>query len=375
MTAAIIFLIILSALVLIHEAGHFFAARLFGVKADEFGYGLPPRIVGMVKVGRAWKKVGAKDQKKYANTIWSFNWLPIGGFVRIKGESGENDTDPDSFHAKPIWQRIIILAAGVSMNWVLAAALLSVGLMIGVPSLTDGIPEGAIVHKTEVTIGGVLPGGAAAEAGLQPMDILVSVGGVQANSLDQTRQEIFARGEAPVEIVFERGKDRMAVTVTPKYVEELGRTGLGVSLLDTGIVSYPPVLAVKNGIILTGLYTKAVVITFLDLFRELLNGDGTLASQVSGPVGIAAMTGDVAERGFANVLQFTAILSINLAVLNFLPIPALDGGRVMFLILEGLRRKPMNRRVEAIVHNTAFLILIALIILITLRDIGRVFGG
>ncbi len=375
MTAAIIFLIILSALVLIHEAGHFFAARLFGVKADEFGYGLPPRIVGMVKVGKTWKKVSAKDQKKYANTIWSFNWLPIGGFVRIKGESGENETDPDSFHAKPIWQRIIILAAGVCMNWALAAVLLSAGLMIGVPSLTDGIPEGAIVHKTEVTIGGVLPGGAAAEAGLQPMDILVSIGGVQANSLDQTRQEIFARGEAPVEIVFERGRDRMAVTVTPKYVEELGRTGLGVSLLDTGIVSYPPVLAVKNGIILTGLYTKAVVITFLDLFRELLNGDGTLASQVSGPVGIAAMTGDVAERGFANVLQFTAILSINLAVLNFLPIPALDGGRVMFLILEGLRRKPMNRRVEAIVHNTAFLILIALIILITLRDIGRVFGG
>src|SRR5882762_7704845 len=120
MLTLLIFLVILSVLVLIHEAGHYFAARLFGVKAEEFGYGLPPRVFGFVKVGKKWKRVSANDKKEYENTIWSLNWLPIGGFVRIKGEQGEGEHDHDSFHIKPIWQRIAILAAGVTMNWVLA---------------------------------------------------------------------------------------------------------------------------------------------------------------------------------------------------------------------------------------------------------------
>jgi len=373
MFAILTFLIVLSVLVLVHEAGHFFAARFFGVKADEFGYGLPPRVFGFVKENGKWKRIGARDHKRYKNTIWSLNWLPIGGFVKIKGEQGEGEFDHDSFHVKPIWQRIIILAAGVGMNWVLAAILLSIALMIGVPAMADDLPEGAVVHKREVTIGEVLKGSGADKAGIQPFDVLVSVEGEKTISLERTQELIANQGTEPTDVVIKRGNEEMDLVVVPEQIEELGRPGFGVALFDTGIVSYPPGLAIKNGVVLTGLYTKAVVLTFLDLFRDLFNGGGDTVDQVSGPVGIAIMTGRVAEQGFSHLLQFMAILSVNLAVLNFLPIPALDGGRVMFLVVEALRRKPVNRKVEAIIHNIAFLILVALIILVTVHDIGRYF--
>lgn len=373
MLAVVSFLIVLSILVLIHEAGHFIAARMFGVKADEFGYGLPPRLIGFVKEKGKWIKVGPRNQREYKNTIWSINWLPLGGFVRIKGEGGEAEHDADSFHTKAIWKRIVILAAGVGMNWILAAVLLSIGLMIGVPSVTDELPDGAVVHKREVTIVDVLPGSAADKAGIQSLDIVIDIQGEPAVTLEQTRELIFNRDMQPTLVTVRRGNEVKEFTVTPEYIKEIDRPGMGIAMFDTGIVSYPPHLAIKNGIILTGLYTKAIVLTFIDLIRDLINGDHEMAQQVSGPVGIAVLTGRVAEQGMAQLMQFTAILSVNLAVLNFLPIPALDGGRVGFLLVEALRRKPVNRRTEAIIHNVAFLILVALIILITIQDIGRYF--
>jgi regulator of sigma E protease len=326
-----------------------------------------------VKEKGKWIKVRSRDRKEYKNTIWSVNWLPLGGFVRIKGEQGEAEYDADSFHTKPIWQRIIILAAGVGMNWILAAVLLSIGLMVGVPAVTEDLPDGATVHKREVTVADVLPGSAADQAGIQSFDIVISIQGEAAASLQATRDLIFSRGTEPTAVVVRRGDELMEFTVTSAFIEEIGREGMGIAMIDTGLVSYPPLLALQNGIILTGLYTKAITLTFIDLIRDLVGGGRDTVSQVSGPVGIAVMTGRVAEQGFAQLIQFTALLSINLAVLNFLPIPALDGGRVVFLVVEALRRKPVNRRTEAIIHNVAFLILVALIILITLQDIGRYF--
>ena len=367
----LIFLIILSILVLIHEAGHYFAARIFHVKADEFGYGLPPRILGFVKVGKKWKIVGRKDEGEYKNTIWSLNWLPIGGFVRIKGEQGEGAGDADSFHVKPIWQRIVILAAGVGMNWILAAILLSIALMVGAPSVLEDLPPGAVVEKQEVTIIEALPDSPADRAGIQPGDAILRVGPNEVADLAQTRQFIADQGTQKFTLLIRRNGDEQFVTLAAEYLEEAGREAIGVSLVDTGEVRYPPLQAIQGGVILTGVYTKAVVLTFVDLFRELLAGKTDTAEHISGPVGIAVTTGHIAQQGFVALLNFTAILSINLAVVNFLPIPALDGGRAVFLIVEGLRRKPMNRHIEAIIHNISFLILIGLILLVTVRDIGR----
>jgi regulator of sigma E protease len=156
-------------------------------------------------------------------------------------------------------------------------------------------------------------------------------------------------------------------------LDSIGKTGIGVALADTGVIKYPFHLAIANGAILTGAYTKSVFMTFVNLFGDLFHGGGETVKQVSGPVGIAVLAGKVAERGIMQVIQFGAILSINLAVLNFLPIPALDGGRAVFLILEAIRRKPVKRHIEAIIHNIAFLILIVLIVLISIRDVSRFF--
>lgn len=375
MLAVIAFLVVLSVLILIHEAGHYFAARMFGVKADEFGYGLPPRVIGFVKDGKKWKRVKAKDRTEYKNTIWSLNWLPIGGFVRIKGEGGEATTDEDSFQSKPIWQRFLIIAAGVIMNWVLAAVLLSFGFMIGIPAVMDDLPAGATVKQREVTIMDTVNGGGAAEAGIEPLDAIVRIGEDEPKTIGAVQESIVAHEGQETDVTVRRGQEEMTFTVTPAFMESIGKPGIGVALVDTGIVSYPPHLAVVNGVVLTGAYTKSIVLTFYDLFRDLLHGGGETVESVSGPVGIAVLTGRMAQRGILQLLQFTAILSINLAVLNFLPIPALDGGRAIFLIVEAIRRKPVNRRLEALIHNIAFLILIALVVLISVRDVGKFFSG
>jgi regulator of sigma E protease len=370
----IIFLILLSVLVLIHEAGHYFASCMFGVKAEEFGYGLPPRILGFVKVGNRWKRVGSKDRKEYANTIWSLNWLPIGGFVRIKGEQGEGERDADSFHHHPIWQRIVILSAGVGMNWILAAILISIGLMIGTPTVLSDLPAGADIRQHEISVMEILPGSPADKAGIKPNDIITRVADTPAQALEQTRSAIASHGTSTTSVTILRDHHELTLPITPVYLEQAKRNGFGVGLIETGVVSYQPIQAITNGVALTGQYTKDVVLSLVDLFRDIVKGGGETVSQVSGPVGIAVFTGRVAKQGIMPLIQFAAILSINLAVVNFLPIPALDGGRAVFLVVEALRRKPMNRKTEALVHNISFFILLAIILLVTIHDLAR-YGG
>jgi regulator of sigma E protease len=370
----IAFIVILSALILIHEFGHFLAARAFGVKAEEFGWGLPPRAIGVVRKDGKWKRVKRKDQSEYQNTIWSINWLPIGGFVRIKGEMGDSPHDKDSFLAKPVWKRFIIIAAGVIMNWIFAAVLFSLALMIGAPTVLDGVPAGATIKNREIAIVDVLPGSAAAKAGIQPLDAVVNIGGVVPKTVEDVQNAIGKSGSSQLTLLVKReGKD-VTVTAQPQYVDAIKKYGLGISLAEIGNVSFPIHLALWNGVILTGDYTKATVVGFYDLFSELFHGGGPAVQSVSGPVGIAELTGKFAAQGVLALLQFTAILSINLAILNFLPIPALDGGRGVFLIYEGIFRRPVNRRVEAIAHNVAFIVLIALVLVITVRDVWRLIG-
>jgi regulator of sigma E protease len=374
MLAIVSFLIVLSVLILIHEAGHYLTARLFKVKAEEFGYGLPPRIFGFVKDRGKWKFVKSSDREEYTHTIWSLNWLPIGGFVKIKGEQGDHEHDHDSFHAKPVWQRFVIISAGVVMNWVLAVVLFSVGLMIGMPAMLQDIPKGAIVNEHEVTIVDVVKGSPAEESGFESMDIVLKVNDLEITSAEQLRMAIgnLSTDEGTLTIV-RKDEGEKVISVKPEYMEEMSKTGIGVSLADTGVIRYPVHLALVNGVVLTASYTQSVFMTFVDLFKDLFTGGRETVDQVSGPVGIAVLAGKVAERGIMQIIQFSAILSINLAVLNFLPIPALDGGRGVFLLLEAIRRKPVKRHIEALIHNVAFLALIILVVLITVRDVSRFF--
>lgn len=369
----IFFLLVLSVLVLIHEAGHYFTARLFGVKADEFGYGFPPRLIGFVKDRGRWKRIGRKDKTKYHNTIWSINWLPLGGFVRIKGEQPGEEEGSDSFHNKPIWQRTIILAAGVAMNWFLAFILFVAVFMSGTQAVLDDLPAGAQVSDRAIRITQVVPNAPGDAGGLKVNDAVISVAGAIPENYESARQQIFAQGEQTFPIVVDRDGVQQTLQVTPAYVEEAGRVALGIGLADVGRVSFSPLQALKASGIATYGYTKAILLTFGDLVKDLFAWRAP-AQDLSGPVGIAVLTGQIAQQGIIPLLQFAAILSINLAVVNFLPIPALDGGRVLFLAIEKIRRRAMGRNLEAAIHNIAFLILISLILLVTLRDVSR-YGG
>lgn len=371
--SVVFFLLVLSALVLIHEAGHFFTARLFKIKAEEFGYGFPPRLFGYVKVNGRWKRVGRKDHGPYQNTIWSFNWLPLGGFVRIKGEQADGENDPDSFHTRPAWQRLIVLAAGVIMNWLLAFSLFVAVFTIGTKAVVEDLPAGALVRDKSVRIVMVLPGAPADRAGFQPDDVVLAIAGETPKNYEDARNLITAQAEKEFLVRVRRDNQDMEFRVKSEYIKQVDRLALGVGLADVGHVSFPFWKSFQVAGLVTFGYTKAVVLTFADIFKDLFAGR-PVAEEVSGPVGIAVMTGRVAQQGIVPLLQFAAILSVNLAVLNFLPIPALDGGRVLFLLIEKVRRRPMSRVLEAAIHNIAFLILVLLILLVTARDISR-YGG
>lgn len=381
----IIFLAVLSLLVFVHELGHFVTARRFGVRADEFGFGFPPRAIGFYrnKAGK-WRKVlGGKTYESLENetkadlvpakeaTIYSLNWLPIGGFVKIKGENDNGDIATDSFAAKKIWKRIVILSAGVIMNVILAWFLFSVGYMIGMPQATTDAGPKARVSEAMVAIIDVRADSPAASAGLVTGDFIVSVNG-QEVALEKDLQELVgANANQEVTLVIEREGQEMTLTVTPEQSEE-GKGVIGVGIMAAGTVSYPFFSALIEGAKTTGWLLKEIFVAFGGLIKSLFGGE-SVGADFAGPIGIANITGQAARLGFAHLLQFTALLSLNLAVINILPFPALDGGRILFLIVEKIKGKPVRRDIEAVAHNIGFILLITLIIFVTYKDIIRLF--
>ncbi len=375
MYTLIIFIAVLAVLVLSHEWGHFIAARKSGMKVYEFGFGFPPRLFGWYKdpVTKKWKIVGRKFKREDApTTLYSLNLLPLGGFVSIKGEN-HDETGGDSFGAQKAWKKAITLSAGVIMNIVLAAVLLSIGLMIGLPQAVDGIKDESRVQNRRLEIIQVRPESPAAEAGILPGDVLQKVGDLDAPRLTGMQEYINDHQGEEVSVTLKRGEEIVMTTVTPELRSETGRGGIGVALAEIGTVKYPWYQAIWQGIIYTGWYIKAIVIGFGLLIKGLFTGGGA-GEAVAGPVGIAVMTGEAARMGFAYLIQFTALLSLNLAVLNILPFPALDGGRLLFLGISKVIRRPVSEKWEQAAHTVGFMLLMLLILVVTVKDI-RSFGG
>ena len=369
----VIFILVLSVLVFAHELGHFMMARRFGVKAEEFGFGFPPRAVGLYKNDQGkWKPVwGAKEVTDSPGTIYSLNWLPLGGFVKIKGENGENENEPDSFAGKPIWQRAFMLSSGVVMNIVLAAVLISAGFMVGLPQALDGQSDPrAHVSDKKIQIVEVMKNTPAESAGLKIGDVILSVDDNNFSNYEELKNFVAANVGKELSYKIKRGRDLIEAGITPELMAETNRGGIGVGVTETGLVSYPWYLAVLEGVKTTLSLTWAIIAAFYELIKGLIFGSGVTAD-LSGPVGIAALTGQVAKMGFIYLLQFTALLSINLAVINFFPFPALDGGRILFLIIEKIKRSPVKREVEGAIHNIGFALLMVLILVVTLRDVSR----
>ncbi len=354
----LLFIVILSVLVFVHELGHFLMARACGMKVEEFGFGFPPKAFGI----------------RRGDTLYSINWIPIGGFVKIKGENGDGRSDSDSFSSKKIWQRFLVLIAGVVMNFVLAAVFLSIGFMVGLPSIIDrALPTSAHIEQSHLSVMQVLADSPASKAEIKVGDSIEMIDGRAIVDAEEARTYFADHGKNGMDLVLQQeDKTIRTVHVTAEELAGQKMTGIGIAFARTGLVSYPFYLAVPQGIHATVQFTGDILSAFWGLLKSLVSGNGP-GMNLSGPVGIAVMTGEVAAMGFVHILQFAAILSINLGVVNVLPFPALDGGRIFFLIIEKIRGKTMNERLEIIAHNLGFMILMLLVVFVTFKDIVRLF--
>ncbi len=380
----IIFLLVLSLLVFVHEFGHFYTARKLGVKAEEFGLGFPPRIFGfyrdkykkwrLVRGNKSLEELNKDEEKAPADTVYSLNWVFFGGFVKIKGENGDGKNDKDSFANKPAWKKASILVAGVFMNVVLAWLLFSIGFMIGMPGDVEMAGKRAKISQPQVMISSVLKDSPADKAELRMGDLVLMVEDKKIESSEELQNIMADRADLETRVLvgnIEEEKDK-EIIIVPEYNEDLNRATIGVAIFDTGTIKYNFFDAIWQGARNTWDYLRLIVLAFYNLFADLIVGE-SVEGQVGGPVAIAQYTGEVARFGFVYLLQFIALLSLNLAIINILPIPALDGGRLLFLGIEKIKGKPMKQEIEGMIHTVFFFALIALIIFVTYRDIINLF--
>lgn len=384
-TTVIIFILVLSVLVFAHELGHFWTARRFGIRVEEFGFGFPPRAVGWYKnrFGRRVKVVGSRTFESLSDseveklqpakdaTIYSLNWLPVGGFVKIKGENGDGRNDEDSFASKAIWKRSVVLAAGVIMNVILAWGLFSVGYMIGLPQSTGELGKHAIVSEEAVLVAEVLPNTPAERAGLLVGDKIISVDGEKVRTEKDLQEKISLRGGREINLALERDGSDLEIKAEPQAAEG-GKATVGIVIFSAGTVRYPFFPALLEGAKTVGWTLKEIVVAFVGLFGDIFSGVN-VGDQFAGPIGIANITGQAARLGLVYLLQFTALLSLNLAIINILPFPALDGGRILFLLIEKLKGRPMRKEFENLANTIGFYLLMALIVFITYKDIAKLF--
>jgi len=355
MFTVIAFIVVLGILVLVHELGHFISARKLGVGVEEFGIGFPPRMLKIKRKG----------------IIYSINWIPLGGFVKIKGESGEDADDPNSFANQNIWKKTLILSAGVLMNFLLGFVFLSIAFYIGMPqSIGPDTPLDQVKNR-QVVISDVLENSPADQAAIEPGDIIVSVNNKSVDSSTLALEEIKAT-DGPVNLKLNRRGDMVDIQVTRAAVEGETSPVIGIGMVDTGVLKYGFWQSIGAGFELTIVMIGRVFQAFYELLVNLIT-QGRLSAELSGPVGVAVLTGQMVRLGFVFALQFVALLSINLGVLNILPFPALDGGRLLFVWVQAIARRKMSEKVEAIIHNSGFILLVLLLIFITFKDVMKFF--
>jgi len=327
-----------------------------------------------VETRTRWKFVwGSKDEHP-EQTIYSINWIPLGGFVKIHGEAGDLKNDPRSFSSRPVWQRFIVLTAGVFMNFIFAAVLLSVGFAVGLPStVDDSISPSARLANERVLVMTVADGSAAKAAGIQVGDEVQSVDDKIFSSAEAARDYVKSQVGQPVKFLLKRDDQNITVSVSAQELPSGGEKVVGVGMVKTALVSFPWYIAGIKGLEATAVFSWEVVKAFGNLLWNLIVHH-SVSVDLAGPVGIAVMTGQAAAMGIVYLLQFAAILSINLAVINILPFPALDGGRLLFLIIEKIRGRAANEKVENLVHNLGFALLLLLVAAVTFNDIAKFSG-
>lgn len=368
MLTIIIFIVLLGLLIFTHELGHFLMARRNGIKADEFGFGFPPRLIGVVKddTSGRYKIIWGNKEITSSHTLYSLNWLPLGGFVRIKGEDGENK-DTDSFAQKSAWSRIKVLGAGVFANFVFAWLLISVVLTLGLPQ-PIAPEERAQYPDAKIQILEVKKGTPAQAMGLSLGDEIVAINGEKIVSLKQVSDIISGNNGKEIAVKINHLGNEIILTGTPRVEYPAGEGSLGISFGETAIVSYPFYEAIYRGVIATYNITLAILQALGGVIASLFGAGTGAPVDISGPVGIVYLTKQVSDLGLAYLLQFAALLSINLAIINILPFPALDGGRILFVLIEKIKGSPVSRKTEGMIHQIGFMLLLLLMAFITIRD-------
>ncbi|MBI2442691.1 MAG: site-2 protease family protein [Candidatus Levybacteria bacterium] len=395
MITFLVFLLILSILVLIHEAGHFFVAKKFGIKVEEFGFGIPPRAWG----------------KKIGETIYSINWLPIGGFVKLFGEDdagagrvakgkeqrAKGEDLSRAFFARPVWQRVLVVVAGVIMNAVLAFVIYYAYLGISgwkteIPLYTKyrffGVNQTDRLESLVLTE--VLPDSPAAKAGLKPCTEkyclrLLSIGDEKIDSIEEFRAELKNAEGKQTAFVFENiaDKKKVVLQITPRLnpPKDKGALGVRFNTSEVAVLEYKTATQKLFSGIVHPINVMAYQFEILARLVRVSLEQGNVepvGSAFSGPVGIFVVTGevlkipDVKEKVLA-VLNLAGLLSASLAIFNVLPIPALDGGRLFFILAEGITGRKVNQRTEALIHSIGMAVLLGLILLITFKDIFQFF--
>ncbi len=381
MASIIFFILVLAVLVISHEFGHFIAAKKTGMKVHEFGFGFPPRVFGLQfkKTGdKKWRLVKGNRELNESDeeygTVYSLNWLPLGGFVKIKGENGEDKSDPQSFASKKPWQKAIVLSAGVIMNVILAMVLLISGYMVGLPQTIDSISDVSKIKDRRIEILQTLPGKPAELAGIKSGDVILQVGTLQNPRLKELQDFVDLHKNETLLVKVQRDKETFEKQIKPAVYSDTGRGGLGVAIAEIGTVQHPFFSAIWEGVKATGWYLKEILVAFYLLIKGMFAGHG-VGEAVSGPVGVAVMTGRVARMGIIYLIQFMAMLSLNLAVFNILPIPALDGGRLLFIAISKIRRKDVSEKIESVFHMVGFALLMLLVVVVTVRDVSNFRGA
>jgi regulator of sigma E protease len=361
MFTLVVFFGVISILIFVHELGHFVMAKRAGMKVEEFGFGFPPRIWG----------------RRYRGTLYSVNWIPFGGFVRIFGEDGEHRRAPGSFGHGTFLQKMGVIVAGVTMNFLFAVILLMAGNFLG---LRVGLFDEATIARArnvKIEILQVAPESPAEAGGLRSLDEILGFRqgtgkAVTTASPEEVQNYAFAHAGQAVIMLIRRGNEELEIPLQLRPSSPTGQGPIGISLALTGEIRYPWYESLWRGVTSGASLFVGTLLGYWSLLASLFT-TGRLGAEVSGPIGIATLTGQAAKVGINYLIQFVAMISVNLAVLNILPFPALDGGRGLVVIAEKVRGKALSEKVENAVNGIGFAILIILMVAVTVKDIVKFF--
>ena len=353
MQTALATLLVLGVLIFVHELGHFLVAKWAGIRVERFSLGFPPKMIGFTR----------------GETEYCISWIPLGGYVKMAGENPEESDitgDPREFMSKSIGARALVIIAGPLMNFIAAILLFALVFFF----------YGKPLEETRVVVGASMAGTPAEKLGLQPGDVIVSIDGQKVSKFQEMAGTVSTKLGESVNVIWKRGDDVFSAPVVTK-IDTLknaagsdslvGRIGIerGFDTEEMG-----PIAALGAGF----KQTIDICGAMFELFGGLLSGQVPI-KMISGPVGISKMAGEMARRGADMLMGFMAVLTVNLAILNVLPVPVLDGGHLLFLLIEKLKGRPLSIKQRAIAQQVGFVLLIMLIVTVTYHDVLRLFGS